>query len=458
LFTIIVIVIRCDATPEEEKKKSDDLMKELDKPHADINENLMTQLKRIAGELRGHYNQRPNKEYTQWVVATPLNIKRVGKGDLILKKQDVIVDKHIYSNFKKNYKDSREKNIDRRKYCNSKCIKNIEKLSTKINRNKILGDGNVIHTEIQMLYREKADNILQDKANKNKVILVYSKYIPCSQNQNHQGGTFVECAGELANYVANKNFNGNKLIVFYETTHVSNNNNAGVTVSSVVGVSQLYMEMSGIVAFKYKPWTRDQPIIKLQRDPQLIKKATYFRRYPKFIQLGRPLIKEAFKATVTQMFIDCLARNNFVTNNVNDEAVLEVQFITAKHFLSMIPVAKKNKIDKLFEMANKGKDKTNKHDAFIKGCYQFAKEMSRDPNKKTLIVLKKAGDYLNFQGYSTELDQSKKTDEFFVNSQRDACEPFLAALKKFFKRKQNSKPVCLKKARSSTKRNGRPYK
>jgi len=243
----------CDANPEEEKNKADDLMKELDKPRNKIHKTLLTQLKRIAGELSEYFDQRPDHDSVQWVVATPLDIERSterGKDRLTLTKQDVKVNKHIYSNFKKK-ENTTEKNINRKIYCNDNCIAKVQKLPTKINKKKKLSPLSVIHTEIQMLYREKADNILHDKANKNKVILVYSKYIPCSQNQNSNGGTLVECAGELANFMVNENPNGNKLIVFYETKHVAKNKYDDVWVSSVVGVSQLYMEMSGIVAFNY---------------------------------------------------------------------------------------------------------------------------------------------------------------------------------------------------------------
>jgi len=61
--------------------------------------------------------------------------------------------------------------------------------------------------------------------------------------------------------------------------------------------------------------------------------------------------------------------------------------------------------------------------------------------KRGLIVLQKVGDYLNFNGYATRLNKSKKINELFVNSERDACEPFLAALKKFFKRERYLTPV-----------------
>jgi len=365
---------RCDATPEEEKAKADDLIEELDKPHAEIRGTLMTQLKRIAGELSGYFDQRPNHDSTQRVVATPLDIERStesGADPLILTKQDVKVNKHIYSNFKK-MEITAEKNNKRKKYCNANCIKEIEKLPTTIKRDqKDMGNGHVIHTEIQMLYRKKKDNILHDEANLNKVILLYSKYILCSQNQNSQGGTFVECAGELANFMASHNPNKNRLIVFYETQHTAeDNNNGDVHVSSVVGVSQLYMEMSGIVAFKYTPEIKTKPRIpnipsNLQRDPQLVKRATYFRTYPKFINLSRPLIADNYKATVTQMFIDCLARNNFVTTKTSIESTLDVQFITAKNFLSLIPYAEENNIDKLFKMANQADKKTKKQYAFI---------------------------------------------------------------------------------------------
>ncbi|KAF6033823.1 hypothetical protein EB796_007870 [Bugula neritina] len=467
LFTAIVIVYRGDATPEEEKAKADDLIKELDKPHNKIRGTLMTQLKRIAGELRGYYNQRPNHDYTQWVVATPLNIERStesGAEPLILTKQGVKLNKHIYSNFKK-MENTAEKNNKRKKYCNANCIKEIEKLPTTIKRDrKELGNGHVIHTEIQMLHRIEKDNILHDKANLNKVILLYSKYIPCSQNQNAQGGTFVECAGELANFMANRNPNGNKLIVFYETQHTAeDHNNRGVRVSSVVGVSQLYMEMSGIVAFKYTPEIKTKRGIpnipsNLQRDPQLVERAAYFREYPKFINLGRPLITNGYNATVTQMFIDCLARNNFVTTETSIESTLDVQFITAKHFLSLIPYAKENDIKKLFEMANQADKKTKKQYAFIKGCYKFAKYMSTDDIKKGLIVPQKVGDYLNFNGYATRLNKSKKINELSVNSERDACEPFLAALKKFFKRESYSTPVCKVKDYTNRYSNSRSYR
>jgi len=287
-----------------EKAKADELMERLGKKT--ISKNLMKQLKRIAGELSGHYSQRPDPDYAQWVVATSLDIQKTGNSDtdpLTLTKQEVVT-KHIYSNFKKKDTKTPAKNVERKKFCDAQCLKGIEKLPTKIKKDRaVIADSNVIHTEIQMSCRKNKDNILKSAANKNKVILIYSKYIPCSQNQNSHGGTFVECAGELANYVVNKNTNGNKFIVFYETTHEAINEHDGVKVSSVFGVSQLYMEMSGIVAFKY---TYTQSSDKLVRDPLHINRAAYFRKHPKFLSLGRPLLHDNYKATSIQMFIDCL--------------------------------------------------------------------------------------------------------------------------------------------------------
>jgi len=256
-------VNHCDASLEDE------LMKELDKPNNEISKTLMHQLKAIAGNLRESFkNKHQDKIDNQWLVATPLNIAKEKSGQLKLEEQKLDT-KHIYFNFKK---------ADMKKdFCDHECVEKIERLSTTIKRDKRkLENWHMIHTEIQMLYRNEADNILHDEANKNKVILIYSKYIPCSQNQNSQGGTFVECAGELANYITKPNPNKNKLIVFYETQHTAESiNGDSVDVSSVVGVSRLYMEMSGIVAFKYTPNNK-----RLVRDPLYINRAAYFRKHP----------------------------------------------------------------------------------------------------------------------------------------------------------------------------------
>jgi len=425
----VAIVQRCDYTNhEEEKYKTDDLMKELDKPHNEICKTLLTQLKRIAGELREYFDQRPNHDASQWVVATPLNITRsTGSGaePLILTKQAVDVNKHIYSNFKK-----------REKYCNDYCYEKVRKLPTKINRNKTLNKNHVIHTEIQMLYREKADNILHDEANKNKIILVYSKYIPCSQNQDSQGGTFVECAGELANFIINENPYGNKLIVFYEKQHESNRNAAGVTVSSVVGVSQLYMEMSGIVAFKYTPG-QDGTLV---RDPQLVKQADYFREHPMFLHLGRPLMNKNYKATVSQIFIDCLARNDFVMPVISQKVdYLAVRFKTVKNFLSRLPHAMGNKLEDLVTAANEGKNPTKQQRAIVKGCHVFVNEMRKyHINKEPcLITEQEETDYLTFESFSAE------TTEPLVQGEEDNCKAYLKALNEYFKIKTREQDVCL---------------
>ncbi|KAF6033822.1 hypothetical protein EB796_007869 [Bugula neritina] len=287
-----------------------------------------------------------------------------------------------------------------------------------------------------MLYREKADNILHDKANKNKVILVYSKYIPCSQNQNSNGGTFLECAGELANFMANINPNGNKLIVFYETKHEAINNYDGVKVSSVLGVSQLYMEMSGIVAFKYMPGNNNNGGY-LIRDPLLVDMATYFRENPMFLHLGRPLMNKGYKATVTQLFIDCLARNDFVKLPTNLIENHEVRFIAVKSFLSEFSHAKKKKLEDLVTAANEGKNPTDQHRAIVKGCHVFAKKMLEDDIKKHYIKTEqKQTDYLSFDGTAA------KTTEFPYQDEKDTCRAYLKALNHHFNKKTSEKNVC----------------
>jgi len=438
VFATVAFVNRCNATPEE-KKKADDLMKELDKPHAEIRRTLMTQLKRIAGELREYYIKRPNHDYAQWVAATPLIIdikKNTNSGEepFILTKPDVD-DKHIYSNFKR--RDSNgKKDETREKYCDDNCIQRIEALPTKIKKHqqKQMGDGNIVHTEMQMLYRKEADNILYQKANEDKVILVYSKYIPCSQNQNSNGGTFVECSGELANFMTNYNRNKNKLIVFYETQHTTVNKFDNVLVSSVVGVSQLYMEMSGIVAFKYTP-EKDGSLV---RDPLLVKEAAYFREHPIFLKLGRPLMDRQLKATVTQMFIDCVARNSFVTLRDDPKEYNRVQFVAVKDFLSRLPQAKRNELKELVAAANAGQTPTNRQRVIVKGCSVFVNEMLKDCIKNPYIIAEqKKNDFLDFNGIS------RKQPEFLVgDDQKRTCTAYFDALKNYFNCQTSNQQVC----------------
>jgi len=436
----VAIVRHSDATPAEEKNKADDLMKELDKPHNKIRKTLLTQLKRIAAELSGFYDKRPNHDSVQWVVATPLNIERstkIGEDPLILTMQAVDVNKHIYSNFKKKENTS-EKKENRKKYCNENCIAKVQKLPTKINRNKKLSPLSMIHTEIQMLYREKADNILHDKANKNKIILVYSKYIPCSQNQDSKGGAFLECSGELANFIVHHNINGNKLIVFYETTHVAESKHDKTSVSSVVGVSQLYMEMSGIVAFKYTPRDGSNES-KLKRNPLLVDKAEYFRENPMFLHLGRPLMNDDYKATVTQLFIDCLARNDFVMLVNNQEESLRVRFITVKNFLSELPGAKGNRLETFVATVYGGTNPTDKKKhAIVNGCHVFANEMLKDCYKNPCIITKQEEtEYLTFDRTAAQ------TAEFLYQDEKETCRAYLKVLNEHFNRTTSEKNVCL---------------
>jgi len=444
---IIAILNQCNANAEEEKKKADDLMKELDKPHDKIRATLMTQLKQIAGDLSAYFDKRPNHEFAQWVVATPLNIERStksGEDPLILTMQRVEEDKHIYSNFRRLDLD-RKKDQTREKYCDNSCIRQVETLRTKIKKDfrwKKMRPSNLLHTEIQMLYRKDADNIFKQAANKNKVILIYSKYIPCSQNQNSNGGTFVECAGEMAFYAERHNSNGNKFIVFYETQHVAKNKFDNVYVSSVVGVSQLYMEMSGIVAFKYTPEIKTKPGIpnipsNLQRDPLLVDKAAYFREHPMFIHLGRPLMDTRRKTTVSQLFIDCLARNSFVKTAGNQAGDPYIRFVTLKYFLSELSY-NSDELEKF--VLDEVKSQSDEQQAVAKGCIVYAKKMSNDRYKSLYIISNsRENNYLNFMGgYPYYADNT----HFFYKSQADDCAAYLDTIKKFFKCTTTRQNVC----------------
>ncbi|KAF6033821.1 hypothetical protein EB796_007868 [Bugula neritina] len=204
--------------------------------------------------------------------------------------------------------------------------------------------------------------------------------------------------------------------------------------SSVVGVSQLYMEMSGIVAFKYTPG-QDSSLL---RDPLLVDKAAYFRKHPMFLHLGRPLMDKGYKATVTQIFIDCLARNSFVKLATNLIENHEVRFIAVKNFLSGLSHAKENKLEDLVTAANEGKNPTDQQRAIVKGCHVFVKEMFNDCIKNPYIITeRKKTDYLSVGGTAAQ------TTEFLFQGEEDTCRAYLKELNKYFKTTTKEKEVCL---------------
>jgi len=176
----------------------------------------------------------------------------------------------------------------------------------------------------------------------------------------------------------------------------------------------------------------------LVRDPQLVKQADYFRKHPMFLHLGRPLMNKNYTATVTQLFIDCLARNDFVMPVINREESLRVRFETVKNFLSELPGAKENRLETLVETVYGGTNPTDKkRRAIVEGCHVFAKEMLDDDIKKQYIKTerKKTG-YLSFNGTAA------RTTEFPYQDEKDTCRAYLKALNQHFNKITNEKNVC----------------
>jgi len=406
---VLLAVLQHGVADEAAKTKA--LFKELDK--TTIPPTIITQLETIAKKLHNYYKYRPITTFKQWVVAVPLVIDMGtdGKGPIKLDKGSVIKKNQIFSNVKKNnYK-------LRPDICDNSCLNTLNTLPTRIKR--YLGETNQIHTEIQMLYRHN-HNLMTDVRNKDKVILVYSRYIPCSQNQNSKSGVFLECAGEMANFVVNKNPQKNKFIVFYETVHKKK--------ETVKPVSQLYMQLSGIVSFKYNPKTT-----KIKKDSNLLDQNSYsyLRKKPTFLNFGRPILNDNYKTTVTQLFVDCLARNQFIkVTGTQPPNSKEIIFVATKFRLYREFSMDEDSLANIYAKAKNYKD--NKFQkTVVEGCYQYAIKMAADRPKKTaIIVSKKATNYLNFRGTSIASHDVRKPR--FQGDELQFCNKFMKKLNEYF--------------------------
>lgn len=408
-------------------------MRQLDKSHENIDAKLMEQLARIASELYAYSNHfRTNsvknhgRKINQWVVATPLKITKTEQGKFILEKEVVDQRNEVYLNIFYNKKNGNAN-------CDSTCINKLNTLKTRIKPE--IKNKNSIHTEIQMMYKH-TKSILKEEKYKNRIILVYSTFIPCSQNQFANGGVFLECAGEMAKFVADKSANkgNNRFIVFYETVHKDGD--------TVIPVSQLYMELSGIIALKYQPQEK-----KLTRDERHLPHFTNsFRKKPTFLQLGRPLLNDNFKVTATQLFVDCLARNSFVVLRSELEDVQKVQFIIAKYQLYRAFSMDAKKLGELLEAALNNKDLKNQQKMYILACHKFAEAMSEDPVKSRIIVPTKETDYLSYDfvgmPLTPKVNFQREKLTFSENADKRTCDEFLPKFRQHFNIKESDRLKC----------------
>jgi len=397
-------------------------MKELDKEHENIDVEIMKQLNMIAGKLFYHSKPlRSHRKAKQVVVATPLKITKEQQGNReLLKLENEAMD--VYFNFPYNESTSHRTN------CNSNCIKKLNTLPTRVR--KQIREGNNIHTEIQMLYKS-TESILRKQENEDKIILVYSTYIPCSQNQYSNGGVFLECAGEMANFVVDKSVNtgNNQFIVFYDTEHSKGN--------TVTKVSQLYMELSGIVALKHNPDTN-----LYRRDERLLPDFTdYLRDHPVFLRLSRPLLHKYYRVTVNQLFVDCLARNSVERSKPAENNKEKLQFEVAKYQLyrAFSMNIEQGRIGKTFTTnLNTKYPLLIEERVYASACSKFAEAMSKDPvKKKSIIVKRQKADYFSFHFYTAQftpknqIQQKKLT--FNYNSEKKECDKFLPTFIKRYK-------------------------
>jgi len=337
---------------------------------------------------------------------------------LILSKEAVSRDQ-IYSNFA-------TESPRRETVCNEVCLQNIEALPTKMKSYFYLRNYHVIHTEIQMMHRQ-SKNILTKEENRDKIILVYSKYIPCAQNQGAKGGVFLECAGEMANFVVNKNPRRIRFIVFYEETHSQ----------TISPVAHLYMEMSGIIALKYTHHTKT-----IQRATRLISEfATHFQKDPKFLRLGRPLLDYQYETTSTQLFVDCIARNNFIVKDADSETERQVQFIAAKCQLYKYFSMDSSKLFPLYQSGFQVHGITTGQKSIIAGCYKYAQKMYGSHRTNAITMKKKTTAFLSFEG-SPRSNWKMERVKFYSLTKQKACQAFLPGFIAHFRIPKEKQEVC----------------
>jgi len=393
-------------------------MKLLDKENLD--EDIKKELEAVAEKLIGYLDNRPNKGADQWVVATTLKIDlgADGNGPMKLSADDVVPKYQVFTNIKRSHK-------DRAAICNNNCIAKIETLPTKLKKRMSL--GHQIHTEIQMLYRND-HNLFANANAKDKVIVVFSHYIPCAQDQQDKGGVFTECAGELANFLVNDNPNNNKFIVFWEGTHKAER--------TVVPIAQMYMELSGIASFNYNKNTK-----KIKKDPSHFKRPEYFRNNPMLIRLGRPLMSNEFKFTKTQLLVDCIARNDFLMGKTNNRRHKEIQFVAAKKQLYKAFPMGAGSYGTIRDLArNYGNDNVPFKKAVVEACILYANTMSTDVKKKRLLVQDHTTDYLSF--YGTSVLKNYCRNPRFPQEYLQYCKDSLAAVKRYFRIPQQKQIQC----------------
>jgi len=238
---------------------------------------------------------------------------------------------------------------------------------------------------------------------------------------------FLECAGEMANFIVNNNPRRIRFIVFYEEIHEQ----------TISPVAKLYMEMSGIIALKYTPGTNE-----LKRISRLFPTfATYFRKYPKFIRLGRPLLSDAYKTTSTQLYVDCIARNNFITARSSSMTTQEVQFIAAKCQLYKAFSMDSDNLDTLYNAAYQVDGIQKRQRSTVLGCYRYAQIMYRNEKTNAIAMEKKTTAFLSFNG-SPKSNREMERVKFDRITKQESCRAFLPGFIAHFHVPREKQEVC----------------
>lgn len=448
--------------PETHADRIRQLFAQLDTPL--IKNQLKTAFKHFKTFKKQIYD---TKKIRQWVLATPLDVEKDLHGRLKLK-YNVDPKTNLYKNYVK----------DKATNCSPRCLNKICELPTRTRINALLKKKLDVHTEIQMLYRDDetidsktnkkvSNNLMKNPANKGKVILVYSTYIPCSQNQKPTYGDsiYVECAGEMANFVARNNKNNNRFIVMYEKEHKVK--------KTVVPVSELYLEMAGIPCYRY-----DEGSDRLDlAGSRLHFSKHHFFKNPIAIQFSRPRVtgKDNDKYSAAQLFIDCLARNSFLfPERASDRKKAAVEFDVVKYYLYKTfynrELGNGDLPDVLYNKIKPKVEGNTRRKVIAKACKEFADAIRLDGVKKETCQKFPKNHYILFNGDKS--DAGWKIPQYKSPNNQTTCRESVNKVIEVFgddspalkiqncqppPRVSNSRNRGYKSRRGGPPRNGIPY-